>query len=222
MNKILLQSDVVTKWYHDIGMPLDKTRIYSSEPFKTRSILFSPGGVFFPRDFTGYVFIDGIDFTEFIRRYVHESSHGSFFENTDIGRRISDIDRQIYDKEIEMFSGPISDRKIVVLTQEGVKRPIQLSFSEAKRINDTLDCREYEYYLVGNNDFNEYKTLIYELNNLFDSFGDVIEGFALLVEYILLGIPPLEPLKGLQSYYKLYEIRRNGIGYVVDFLKRLR
>ena len=226
MVRTLIQDEDALMWYQRIEMPLSETRVYLSQPFRTRARLFNPGGVFFPRNLTGYVFADGAPYLEILRRYIHESSHGSFFENTNSGGNIVTADRNVYEKESELFDGPIDGREIVVVTQDDIKNPTRSSFSEAKKVNKELTFQEgVEYHLVGVGDFGIYLDLVERLERFMDYSEGYIEGFALISEEELLGFSrdsaSLPEVLGIR-YKELDELRKRGFRYLVEFLKSLR
>ena len=181
-----IKSTEVIDWFKYIGLPLNRTTIYLSRPFKTRSVFFYPGGVFFPALLTGYVFPSQI-YEEIIRRYTHEASHGAFFENTHIGRLISDLDKSILDEEIRIFGGRIDDRNIIVYEDdiEGSKR---LTINEAREKFGEIYGEDYEYWSVGKTEFEEYKRKTNLLQALLESYLDLIEGFAVFCESGILKI----------------------------------
>lgn len=226
MSRTLIRNEDVLAWYQSIEMPLNETRVYLSQPFRTRARLFNPGGVFFPRSLTGYVFADGSRYREILRRYIHESSHGSFFENTSLGGEIVVVDRGVYDKESELFDGTIDNREIVVVTQYSIENPTRVSFSDAKRLNEELTFQDgVEYHLVGVSDFDVYRNLVERLEYLLDSSEDFIESFALVSEEEVLSFSrdPASLPKALgRRYVELDELRKKDFEYLVEFLKNLR
>ena len=226
MSRTLIRDEDVLAWYQSIEIPLVETEVYLSKPFRTRARLFYPGGVFFPRNLTGYVFADGSVYEEILRRYIHESSHGSFFENTYIGGEIVATDKNVYRKESELFDGPIDNREIVVVTQHSIENPSRVSFSDVKRVNEELTFQEgVEYYLVGVGDFNVYRSLAMGLDKLLGHFENYIEGFGLISEEEILGFSrdPTSLSEALGRHYmELDELRKKDFNRLVRFLRDLK
>jgi hypothetical protein len=206
-------------WFNSIRLPLNRTTIYLSRPFKTRSIFFYPGGVFFPGLLVGYVFPSQI-YDEIIRRYAHEASHGAFFENVPVGRLISEIDKSILDEEMRIFGGGIDYRNIIVY-EEDITGSKRLTIDEAReRFGETYGDG-YEYWSVGRKEFEEYKRKTSLLQALLERYLDLIEGFAVFCESRILGINFYDQIpKEINRWYRFFaDLKPENISEFLQSIK---
>jgi hypothetical protein len=179
--KIEIRSKEIVKWFEDNKIPIYKTKIYVSRPFKTKGIE-EPEGVFLPRFYEGYVFtIDNLD--QVIKAYVHESSHGSFIENFPVGMRISELDRKVYKKERELFGEKnIEDIYVVTTSRPRIKsRKIDLRRAKVLTKNKVQFKIGEDIFEVDRHEFQKYIKLSEQLNILYSKFLTYIEGFALII-----------------------------------------
>lgn len=222
--KIEIRSEEVINWFNDRDIPLSKTKLYLSEPFKSRG-LEEYGGIFIPRFYEGHVFFTN-DIAEIIRRYIHEASHGSFFENFPVGKQIAELDKRVYEKEKELFGEKNIERCYVITTPDLRIKSKIINLEEAVKLSKVQFEAGKDIFEVDKFEFDEYLKLSKQLNQLCSQSIAYLEGFALIVtEEITRCKFSVSQLSGpyKNGYNLLKQIKeKNGLNYLIRKLYELR
>jgi len=176
------------------------TRIYLVDT-KPTGIWRNLMGVFYPRFLEGYIFYSE-DEERIKVGYLHELSHGVFFENIPIGKEIQKLDKKLYELEMELFEG--ETQNIIVVTSENVER--------SRKINRNI-------YEVNNKTFQNYINVAKRLDYLHKKYLPIIESFAIIIceEYFNKSI---EVPNEYQPYYR--DMRNRGnLKEIVDYLYQI-
>jgi len=179
------------------SLTIKYTRIYLVD-FEPYGIWKNLMGVFYPRFLEGYIFYSE-DVERIIEAYLHELSHGAFFENIPIGKEIQKLDKKLYELEKELFDGEIQNT--IVITSENVDK--------SKKIGRNI-------YEVNHKIFQTYINTAKRLEKLHRKYLPLIESFALIIceEYFKrkIEIPNI-----YQSYYT--NLRNKGkLKEIVEYL----
>lgn len=165
--KLKFSDEEVIEWFEANKIPVKKSVVYISDRFETKSGTTDPCGVFFPRNLEGYIWFD--ETSRMFLSYVHEISHGSFFENFKIGRKISKEDRKLYDIETKLF---------------GNVRPPFMIVTEDSEFENKENLRVLR---VDDKELKEYNRQRRKVENLFTKNWNLIEGWAVLVSEKITG-----------------------------------
>jgi len=223
--RVEIRIEEVINWFRDNDIPICKSRIYLSRPFKVKGMENS-AGVFLPRFYEGYIFVvDSLD--EVIRRYVHESSHGSFFENFPVGKQIHKLDKRVYEKERELFGEKSIEDIYIITTSNSRVKSRKIGLEEARKLTRRKVQFETnkDIFEINRSEFKEYSKLSEQLSLLYSEFVTYLEGFALIVtEEITRDNLGSSPLFG--SYKSGYELlkaikEKNGLKGLIQELYRL-
>lgn len=224
--RVEVRNEEAINWFKSNNIPIFKTRIYLSRPFKAKGIE-EPEGIFLPRFYEGYIFaID--NFSEIIKRYVHESSHGSFFENFSVGRQISGLDRRVYEMERKLFGERSIEDVYVVTTSDLKTNSRKICLEEAKKLtrNKVRFEKNKDIFEVDKFEFDKYFKLSRQLSLIYSKLVPYLEGFALIITEELVGcdyscLPLAEPYKS--GYELLKPIKkRSGLNELIKGLYELR
>lgn len=205
MNKVEVRHKDMIDWFVENSVPVNKTIIFLSEPFETKNGLIDESGVFLPRLLEGYIWNGNID--SIIKRYVHELSHGSSFENFDFGKKIVKLDREVHKIELELF--------------QDVKPPFYV-------ITDKIRLKKKELgknpiVKVDKEKFKKYKNSREELMESYNKYWDYIEGFALVVNEKIFDSLDRDLLPEYKNAYKFVKRMEKSMGFdgLTDYLKNL-
>jgi hypothetical protein len=186
-------------------IPTNSTRIFLLPSFYIETLKWKMKwknlkGIFLPRFLRGYVFFSP-DFSEIEEAYVHELSHGSFFENFPIGREIQRLDREVYELEKELFQEEVEN--IFVKVSSDVKG--------SRKVGTNI-------YEVNKEEFEKYIAVLKKLDSLHKRFLPLIESFAILLSEEFLKRKMEVPL----PYLPVYEmLRRKGLKEIISYLYAL-
>lgn len=171
--------------------------VVESSFYLTRSdvegTIVDPGGVYLPRSFEGYIF-NRRDFDILRENYAHEKSHGAFFENIDLGKDISRIDREIWEMEKNVFGKFAESQKFF---QSG----------EETRLRGTKNG--LPVFEIEEEKFEAYKGKVDELYEKISDNWNFIEAFAMHVSEDYLG--ELNLGRYPKKYKVAYEEERKDI-----------
>jgi len=208
----------VLDWYRENGIPLNRTKIYLSDRFE--NVRIEEGGVFFPRNLEGYVF-PALDEKEILVRYVHESAHGSFFENFQIGQTVVNLDKEVDDLEKTLFDNVKIDNVIAIEKEQLECVSRKLSELEIESLDTRL--RNHTVYEVDKNCFEEYREKSSRLKSIQTKLLPYMEGFSLLVEEKIIGqIKRAFPENYyLEGYDMLKPLDEGGFQNVIGYLRSL-
>ncbi|MCX6820534.1 MAG: hypothetical protein NT016_01110 [Candidatus Aenigmarchaeota archaeon] len=208
----------VLDWYMENGIPLNKTKIYLSDRFE--NVRKEEGGVFFPRNLEGYVF-PAPDEKEILARYVHESAHGSFLENFQIGQAVVNLDKEVYDLEKTLFDNEKIDNLIAIEKEQSDCVSRKLSELDIESLDSRF--RNHAVYEVDKNCFEEYREKSSRLENIQTKLLPYMEGFSLLVEEKIIGQIKRTFSENyyLEDYDMLKTLEKEGFQNVIDYLRSL-
>lgn len=215
-----IEVEEVLDWYKQNEIPLNKTKIYLCNQFET--IVNDEGGVFFPRFLEGYVFLVP-DEKEVLARYVHESAHGSFFENFRIGQTVASLDKEVYELEKTLFEGTKIENMVVVEKEDAPIVSRKLLKSEIENSDMGARFKNRTVYEVDKTSFEIYREKASRLKSLQSALLPHIEGFSLLVEEEILGriARTFSEDYYMKGYNLLKPLKENGFSSIVDYLKGL-
>jgi hypothetical protein len=182
------------------NLTVKQTRIYLVD-VEPHGIWKNLMGVFYPRFLEGYIFYSD-DREKIKATYLHELSHGAFFENITVGREIQRLDKKLYELEKELFDGKIQN--IIIITSDNV--------SKSKKLGRNI-------YEVNHKIFQTYINAAKILEELHKKYSPIIESFALIVceEYFK---RKMEIPNEYQSYYN--NIRNRGkLKEIVKYLYQI-
>lgn len=213
-----IEVEEVLDWYRENGIPLNKTKIYLSDRFE--NVRNDEGGVFFPRNFEGYVFLS-TDEKEILARYVHESAHGSFFENFQIGQTVASLDKEVYDLEKTLFDDEKIDNVIAIEKEQSDYVSRKLSELEIESLDQRL--RNHAVYEVDKNCFEGYREKSSRLKHMQAKLLPYMEGFSLLVEEKIIGQinRTFSENYYLEGYDMLKPLEEGGFQNVIEYLRSL-
>ncbi|MFH1622989.1 MAG: hypothetical protein ABIA12_00500 [Candidatus Aenigmatarchaeota archaeon] len=215
-----IEVEEVLEWYKKNGIPLERTKIYLCD--KLENVTDGEGGMFLPRSYEGYVLLVQ-DENEVLARYVHESAHGSFFENFPIGQTLATLDREVYDLEKSLFGDEKIENIIVIEKELTNSQSKKLSKKEIEASGIESLFKNRPVYEIDKKHFGSYREKASRLKNLQSALIPHIEGFSLLVEEEILGRITRTVSKDyyIEGYNLLKPLKENGFSSVVDYLKRL-
>ncbi len=165
--KLKISDEEMIDWFQANSIPVKKSIIYISDKLETKSKIIDPYGVFFPRNLDGYVWPDNI--SKMLLGYAHELSHGSFFENFKVGKKISREDKKLYDMETELFGN--------------VKPPFMIITDDSEFENK----ENLPVLRVDDREFKKYNRQRRKVESLFTKNWNLIEGWAVLVSEKVVG-----------------------------------
>lgn len=212
--RLEIKSNDVIEWLQDKGIPVYNTRIFLTDYLKTRGIEESDG-VFLPRFHEGYVFINGANVDNLFKRYIHEISHGAFFENFPIGKKIADLDKRIYEKECELFGNDVIANVYVITTPNLNKKSRKISRNYAMKISKKKFKENKDIFELNKKEFDVYSSFSRQIKLFYSNYLLYIEGFAMLtmeeiIKYDFYNSTLSEPYK---SSLELVRNMRNKLGF---------
>jgi len=197
----------ITDEFESLGMPIEESTFYAVETSPSTNGISDNTGMYSPRKKTGYVeFLDDLDST--YHNFAHEAGHASFFENTPIGLKITELEKEVHQIERRLFGNP-RDQKFEA-------RP-------SKEVDSSLLIGENpKTYLVNKSNLKKYRKKRTQLNQFVEDNIGIIEGYAVLMEEEIIGdiereLPPIYK----QGYNQLTKARnKTDLDSVINFLKQ--
>ncbi|MFP4229767.1 MAG: hypothetical protein ACLFRK_01340 [Candidatus Nanohaloarchaea archaeon] len=159
-----------------IDLPVEKSNFFVTDELQT-SLITDPDAVFIPRDLEG--FIKNVESEREIKNnYIHEAGHGAYFENTENGRRIRQIDSELNSLESRLFNEEFTEE---ILTLPGnVENSLEVDYNDITFLDIEDDYEKY--YLVNKELLEEYRGLREDILKKYNQNLPKIEGFSLLLE----------------------------------------
>lgn len=159
-----------------IGVPVEESQFFVADEVETH-IISDPGAVFIPRDLEG--FIQNVESDRKIRNnYIHEAGHGAYFENTENGKRIRQLDSALHKLESDLFNGKFTGQ--IFTLPSDVDRSVEVNYEDISFLGIEDDYKKY--YLVDNDLLDRYRSLRNSIISEYRNNLPRIEGFSLLLE----------------------------------------
>ncbi len=165
--KLKISDEEMIDWFQSNNVPVKKSVVYVSSKIETKSNMIDPFGAFFPRSLEGYIWSDEI--SKMFLGYAHELSHGSFFENFRIGKKISQEDKKLYNMETKLF--------------DNVKPPFMVITDDSEFENK----ENLPVLKVDDKEFKKYNNQRKRVEKLYSRNWKLIEGWAVVISEKLVG-----------------------------------
>jgi len=183
------------EYFQKLGLPVDDVEIYLVEDAPANTASIDPRGSYSPRRGKGFIELQD-NFDETYRIYVHELSHGAFFENTDLGQAISDLESRTHKLERNLF-GKVTSEEFHAVPSEEVEASIKI------KDNPVTYKAPYE-------PLQRYNSHRDKLEQVFDENKTIIEGFPVFIEKEVLGsVEKALPPHYEEGYEFFSELKQN-------------
>lgn len=162
-----------------------------------------------------------LDEKEILARYVHESAHGSFLENFQIGQIVVNLDKEVHNLEKILFDDGKIDNVVAIEKEQPDHVSRKLLELEIESLDPRL--RNHAVYEVDKICFEEYREKSSRLKSMQTKLLPYMEGFSLLVEEKIIGqtTRAFQENYYLEGYDRLKPLDKGGFQNVIGYLRSL-